>query len=38
MDGTRVTLLERSGSDRVHVRADNGQQGWVPARYVVSGL
>jgi SH3-like domain-containing protein len=35
MDGAAVTVVERSGSDWVHVRADNGQEGWVPARYVV---
>jgi hypothetical protein len=37
MDGASVNLLEQSGSDWVHVRADNGQSGWVPARYVVIG-
>jgi SH3-like domain-containing protein len=35
IDGTSVGVVERSGSDWVHVRADNGQDGWVPARYVV---
>ena len=35
MDGASVSVVERSGSDWVHVRADNGQEGWVPARYVV---
>ena len=34
LDGTLVTVLERVGSDWVHVRADNGQQGWIPARYL----
>jgi SH3-like domain-containing protein len=34
MDGAGVTVLESSGSDWLHVRADNGQTGWVPARYV----
>jgi hypothetical protein len=34
MDGAGVTVLERSGADWLHVRADNGQQGWVPAAYV----
>jgi|SRR5690349_24072229 len=34
MDGARVTVLESSGSEWLHVRADNGQTGWVPARYV----
>jgi SH3-like domain-containing protein len=35
MDGANVSVLERNGSDWVHVRVDNGQDGWVPARYVV---
>jgi len=34
MDGAAVTILEVSGADWVHVRADNGQNGWVPARYL----
>jgi SH3-like domain-containing protein len=34
LDGTAVTVVERAGSDWVHVRADNGQQGWIPARYL----
>jgi len=34
MEGTRVTVLEASGSDWLHVRADSGQAGWVPSRYV----
>ena len=34
MDGAAVTLLEYSGTDWVHVLADNGQTGWVPIRYV----
>lgn len=33
-DGTGVTVVERAGNDWVHVRADNGQQGWIPARYL----
>jgi SH3-like domain-containing protein len=37
MDGATVSLLEFSGNDWVHVRADNGQSGWVPARYVNVG-
>jgi SH3-like domain-containing protein len=37
MDGAAVSLLEFSGSDWVHVRADTGQSGWVPARYVSAG-
>ena len=35
MDGAAVTVVERSGSDWVRVRAANGQEGWVPARYLV---
>jgi hypothetical protein len=35
MDGMSVGVMERSGADWVRVRADNGQEGWVPARYVV---
>src|SRR5438128_125162 len=35
MDGAGVSVVERSGSDWVHVHAENGQEGWVPARYVV---
>ena len=34
LDGTNVTVVERSGNDWVRVRADNGMQGWIPARYV----
>jgi len=37
MDGANVSVLERSGNDWVHVRADNGQEGWIPTRYVVPG-
>jgi SH3-like domain-containing protein len=37
MDGTRVTVLEWSGANWAHVRADNGLSGWVPAQYVISG-
>jgi SH3-like domain-containing protein len=33
-DGATVSVLERSGADWVHVRADSGRQGWVPTRYV----
>lgn len=33
-EGTAVTVLEAAGSDWLHVRADNGQTGWVPSRYV----
>jgi hypothetical protein len=34
MDGDAVTVLERSGSDWARVRGDNGQEGWVPTRYL----
>src|SRR5579864_8875860 len=34
MDGAGVRLLEHSGSEWVHVRADSGQSGWVPAQYI----
>lgn len=34
MDGDPVTVLERSGSDWARVRGDNGQDGWVPTRYL----
>ena len=34
MDGDGVTVLERSGSDWARVRGDNGQEGWVPTRYL----
>jgi|SRR5579859_3576975 len=35
LDGANVSVVERNGSDWVHVHADNGQDGWIPARYVV---
>jgi SH3-like domain-containing protein len=38
MDGTNVSVLERNGNDWVHVHADNGQDGWIPTRYVVPAL
>jgi hypothetical protein len=34
MDGAQLTVLERQGSDWARVRDDNGQEGWVPARYL----
>jgi hypothetical protein len=34
MDGDWVTVLERLGADWARVRGDNGQEGWVPARYL----
>jgi hypothetical protein len=36
MDGAAVTLLERSGSEWVRVRADNGLTGWISLRYLVA--
>ncbi len=36
LDGTNVTVVERAGTDWVQVRADNGLQGWIPARYVAA--
>jgi hypothetical protein len=33
-EGTVVGVLERSGADWVRVRADNGQEGWIPSRYL----
>jgi len=35
MDGAHVVVLEWSGTDWLHVRADNGLTGWVPAQYVI---
>lgn len=34
LEGTQVTVLERSGADWVRVQAANGQEGWVPAQYL----
>jgi Bacterial SH3 domain len=34
MDSDSVTVLERRGADWARVRGDNGQEGWVPARYL----
>jgi hypothetical protein len=34
MDGTVVSVLERRGSDWAWVRGENGQEGWVPSRYL----
>ena len=34
MDGTEVTVLERLDGDWARVRGDNGQEGWVPARFI----
>jgi SH3-like domain-containing protein len=36
LDGTNVTVVGRAGNDWVQVRADNGLQGWIPARYVAA--
>jgi hypothetical protein len=35
LEGTAVLVVERSGSDWARVRADNGQEGWVGAQYLV---
>jgi SH3-like domain-containing protein len=37
MDGTDVTVLERQGSDWARVRGPNGQEGWIPARFLEAG-
>jgi hypothetical protein len=34
LEGAAVTVLDRADSEWAHVRADNGQQGWVPIRYL----
>jgi Bacterial SH3 domain len=34
MDGAEVTVLERQGQDWAHIRGANGQEGWVPAKYL----
>jgi hypothetical protein len=34
LEGDAVTVLERNGSDWARVRGDNGQEGWVPTRYL----
>jgi hypothetical protein len=34
MDGAQVTVLERLDADWARVRGDNGQEGWIPARYI----
>jgi hypothetical protein len=34
MDGAQVQVLERQGPDWARVRGPNGQEGWVPARYL----
>jgi hypothetical protein len=33
-DGTTVAVLDCSGTDWTRVHADNGQEGWVPTRYL----
>lgn len=35
LEGALVTVLERQGPDWVRVRGDGGQEGWVPAQYVL---
>jgi Bacterial SH3 domain len=34
MDGDAVTVLERQGTDWARIRGPNGQEGWVPTRYL----
>jgi Bacterial SH3 domain/FAM75 family len=34
MDGTEVTILQRQGTDWARVRGANGQEGWVPTKYL----
>jgi hypothetical protein len=34
MDGAQVTVLERLDAEWVRVRGENGQEGWIPARYI----
>jgi hypothetical protein len=34
MEGSRVSVVDRSGPEWVHVRGDNGLEGWIPARYL----
>jgi hypothetical protein len=36
MDGAQVQVLERMGADWARVRGANGQEGWVPARYLAA--
>jgi hypothetical protein len=35
MEGARVTILERAGTDWARVRTADGQEGWVGAAYLV---
>jgi hypothetical protein len=34
MDGQQVVVLERAGADWARVRGANGQEGWIPTRYL----
>lgn len=34
LEGTHVTVLEHSGDTWVHVRAENGLEGWIPSTYL----
>jgi hypothetical protein len=34
MDGTQVTVVQRQGSDWALVRGANGQEGWIPTKYL----
>ncbi|HYY90278.1 MAG TPA: SH3 domain-containing protein [Chloroflexota bacterium] len=35
LDGVVVAIIERRGTDWARVRADTGQEGWVPAQYLI---
>jgi hypothetical protein len=37
MEGARVTVVERMGTEWARVRSDDGQEGWVGAAYLVAG-
>jgi hypothetical protein len=34
MDGAQVQVLERQGADWARIRGSNGQEGWIPTRYL----
>jgi SH3-like domain-containing protein len=37
-EGTTVFVLEHGDGNMAHVRADNGQEGWVPSQYLAPSL
>ena len=37
MEGARVTVVERVGTEWARVRSDDGQEGWVGASYLAAG-